>query len=281
MAKVFLYIPHPDDETLSMGLAATFYLSLGWEVHFVFMSPGGNTSARWKVADGYNCAEHGYVHHPVQEGYPADLTMDDIGEIRLNEGRSAVGAMGTVTGAGQVVVHQETGLPSTADTGYGGNDYLHPTNVDVAQEIMAGYVNANDSSTWHHTMSDLDRHPDHACLGHALRNLKNDSGYSAKLPGAHFFVSRLYWSTTNYPDIAAKPGYSWVSSMIKSNNSTLYPTRMTQYANVLRNRVAPMYYAWNPAAMSLAIGRHSVNGQFRDNGLLPGSTTAIDNKWHL
>jgi LmbE family N-acetylglucosaminyl deacetylase len=280
MTSVYLYIPHPDDETLSMGLAATFYLNLGYDVHFVFMSPGGTTSARWKVADGYSCLEHGYVHHPAQEGYPADLTMDDIGAIRLKEGRSAVGAMGTVTGSGQVFVHQETALPGIPDA-YGGSDYLNPTNVDVAQAIIKGYVDANDSSTFHHTMSDLDRHPDHACCGHALRNLKNDPVYSTKLSGSRFFISRLYWSPTDYPDIAAKSGYAWVSSTIKNNNSALYSARMAQYGTVLRNRVGPAYSAWNPAALSLAIGWHSVSGQFQDNGLVPGSTVAIDNKWHL
>jgi LmbE family N-acetylglucosaminyl deacetylase len=278
MTSVFLYIPHPDDETLSMGLTATFYLNLGYDVHFVFMSPGGTTSARNAIVDGFNCGVHGYVHHPTQEGYPADLTEDDIGAIRLKEGRSAVGAMGTVSGAGQVFVHQETSL---GQGGFGGDDYRNPTNVDAVQAIIKGYIDASDSSTFHHTMSDLDRHPDHACLGHALRNLKNDPAYTVKLAGSRFFVSRLYWNLTAYPDIAAKPGYSWVSSTIKNNNSTLYPTRMAEYGKVLRNRVAPMYSAWNPAALSLAIGWHSVSGQFQSNGLVPGSTVAIDNKWHL
>lgn len=281
MTSVYLYIPHPDDETLSMGLAATFYLNLGWDVHFVFMSAGGNTGARNTIMDGHDCPTHGYTHHPVQEGYSPNLTMDDIGVIRLNEGRSAAGAMGTVSNAGTVYVHQENGLPYTADTGYGGTDWQNPTNVDVAQAIIKGYVDANDSSTWHHTMSDLDRHPDHACIGRALRNLKNDPAYSTKLSGAHFFISRLYWSPTDYPDIAAKSGYAWFSSLIKSNNLALYSARMAEYSSVLRNRVGPMYYAWNPAAWSLAIGAHSVSGQFVSNGLVPGSTVAIDNKWHL
>lgn len=276
MPKVYLYIPHPDDETLSMSLAAIFYLNLGYEVHFVFMSPGGATQQHEKLSDGYNCPFHGYVHNCAEEGYPADLTLDDIGAIRLKEGVSAAGAMGTVSGTGRVYVHQATGLEAYA---YGGSDWQNPTNVDVAQEIIAGYVNANDSSTFHHTMSDLDRHPDHACIGRALRNLKNDPGYSAKLPGARFFVSRLYWAL---PDIAAKPGYSWVTATIGSGRTAAdYTAKMTEYSHVLRTRVGPMYYAWNPAALSLAIGAHSVAGQFQSNGLVPGSTVSIDNKWHL
>jgi LmbE family N-acetylglucosaminyl deacetylase len=282
MSTVFLYTPHPDDETLSMGLAATYYLSLGYEVHFVFMSPGGSTSARDKVNNGYNCQFHGHVHNCAQEGYPADLTMDQVGVIRLNEGKSAVGAMGTVSNAGQVIVHEEKAFSTYPDFAYfGGTDWQNPINVDVVQAIMKGYIDAYPGSI-HHTMSDLDRHADHACLGHALRNLKNDPAYSAKLAGSRFFISRLYWSTTDYPDIAAKPGYTWVSSMIKSGRTTAdYSAKMAECTAVLRNRVGPMYYAWNPAAMSLAIGAHSVQGQFESNGLVPGSTVAIDNKWHL
>lgn len=282
MASVFLYTPHPDDETLSMGLAAVYYLSLGYEVHFVYMSPGGSTSARDKVNNGYNCQFHGHVHNCTQEGYPADLTMDQVGAIRLNEGRSAVGAMGTVSNAGQVIVHQETAFSTYPDFAYfGGHDWQNPINVDVTQAIMKGYIDTHPGSI-HHTMSDLDRHPDHACLGRALRGLKNDPVYQTTLAGSRFFVSRLYWSAVDYPDIAAKAGYTWVSSTIKSGRTTAdYTAKMAEYSAVLRNRVGPMYYTWNPAAMSLAIGAHSVRGQFESNGLVPGSTVAIDNKWHL
>jgi LmbE family N-acetylglucosaminyl deacetylase len=176
MASVFLYTPHPDDETLSMGLAAVYYLSLGYEVHFVYMSPGGSTSARDKVNNGYNCQFHGHVHNCAQEGYPADLTMDQVGAIRLNEGRSAVGAMGTVSNAGQVIVHQETAFSTYPDFAYfGGHDWQNPINVDVTQAIMKGYIDTHPGSV-HHTMSDLDRHPDHACLGPRAARIEERPG---------------------------------------------------------------------------------------------------------
>lgn len=276
---VYLYIPHPDDESLSMSTAALFYLFLGYDVHFVFMSPGTATQEHFKLSDGYNCPFHGYVHNCAQEQYPADLTIDDIGAIRLKEGASAAGAMGTITGAGRVFVHVAQGLEALY---WGGTDWQNPDNVDVAKNIIKGFVDQADSSTFHHAISDRDRSADHACIGRAMRELTTDPAYAAKLSGTRFFISRLYWSATAYPDIAAKPGYSWVSTSMKAGRTAAEYTAMkAEIDAILRNRVGPMYTAWNPAALALAIGGHSVYNQFQSNGLVPGSTVAIDNKWHL
>jgi len=270
MTDVYLYIPHPDDETLSMGLAATYYLSLGLTVHFVFMSRGPVTMASTGLDGARFCNPHQYTHDPANEHFanPA-MTEDDIAAVRIAEGVSAAGAMGTVNGAGPVYIHE-----GSLGYKFGGDDWQNPTGVPEAQAIMAALVDAGGNS-FHHTMSDTDRHPDHACLGHALRNLKNDPVYGPRLTGSRFFVSRLYWNYTKYPDVAQQAGLNWVSRSISNG-------RLPEYVDVLRKRVGPVYGAWNPAGNTYAVGWHQVQNQFIQNGLMPPtSTVGIDNLWHL
>lgn len=276
MPSVVIFAPHPDDETLSMGYAMVWYLAAGYSVHLVSMNRGGNGGPLDQINGTAPCVMHGYTHNPAQEGY-APLTPEAIGAARLLEARAALGAMATVTPYGTVpatgkVFHHEGGLPD----GFGGTYGQPPTQagIDAAQEVIAKFV-AEVPGAFYHTMSPTDAHPDHAACGKALRNLKNQAG-SGVGAGSRFFVSRLYWGPTEQqpnnpprtPELVAE-GPEWFTAVPS--------TKRDEVVSVLKNRVAPVFKAWNPSAGSYGFGQHEVLNQFINNF---GPNASVANLWH-
>lgn len=292
MAHYMFFEPHPDDATLSMGLAITTFTAGGGDTHVVGMSKGAVTPASIKLDGGAVCGYDGYTHNPTQEFYTVP-TQDQIGDLRVSEGKSAAGAMAMiapspgVSPAGTVTYHEgidgtgyladlygsqgTTTIPGLACTQEG---------VDAAQAVIKWYVD-NYSNTYFYAMSPTDDHPDHAACGQALRNLKNDtvnicpsSGltYAATLANARFFVSKLYWAgpggSPPYPtDVAAQPDLQWFSA----------GSRKADYDAHLRNHVIRCFSAWDPNGGSFAIGYHQVVNQFLT---CFGPTVTIANLWH-
>jgi LmbE family N-acetylglucosaminyl deacetylase len=264
--RAVFYAPHPDDETLSMGLAMVTLIALGYDVHLVSMTRGGGGGPLGSFNGNNPCnwTDHPYTHNPSREGYAA-LDPTSLGAARLLEARNALGAMATVTPSAGVtlgnVYHHEGGLPD----GFGTTS---ATAVADAQAVIAEWV-TDVPNAFHYTMSPTDDHPDHAACGQALRNLK---GSDPSLANARFFVSRLYWAASQpngqYPaDVAAQPDLAWFSA----------GARKSEFDAILRNRVVKAFSAWAPAAGSFAIGYHQVAGQFASNF---GSGVSIGNLWH-
>src|SRR5690242_12985959 len=135
MGTVVIFSPHPDDETLSMGLAMVHYLAAGWDVHLVSMTRGeaGGPIGSFNGNNACNWVNHPWTHNPAQEGY-APITPTTLGAARLLEARSALGAAATVTpnsgvAATGTVYHHEGNLPD----GFGTTS---PTAVVDAQAII-------------------------------------------------------------------------------------------------------------------------------------------------
>jgi len=263
MPRAIFYSPHPDDETLSMGLAMVTYIASGYDVHLVSMNRGGNGGPLGSFNGTSPCVWHGYTHNPGREGYPLQDT-DSLGLSRLEEARAALGAMATVPPSSGVtlgnVYHHDANLPNA----FGST----PTGVADAQAVIADFI-SNYPNSFHYTMSPTDDHPDHAACGTALRNLKTGN---AALANARFFVSRLYWAISQPdgqypPDVWAQPDLSW------------FPinSRKSEFDGILRNRVVKPFAAWNPVAGSYAIGYHQVVSQFNNNF---GPSASIANLWH-
>lgn len=270
------YIPHPDDETLSMGLHIIHQIAAGNPVHLVFMSRGANTGAL-NVLRGTNgvspvsCGFHGWTHNPVREGYADELDGIDIAQSRIHEGRSAFGLMGTMPAMGGVTPGTLTWSESGLADGFGG--VLPPTQaaVDAVKGVIQDHM-AMFPSAFHYTMSASDQQPDHAACGKALRQLKDTE---PSLANAKFFVSRLYWASSNggdYPDYVEAEALNGPIGSDGKPTSTLQwydsvdvGNRYAELCGFLRTRVVPVYGAWNPAEGCLGIGRHSVNGQFNSN----------------
>jgi LmbE family N-acetylglucosaminyl deacetylase len=204
MGRVFFYSPHPDDETLSMGLAMLYYIAAGFDVHLVSMNNGGALGVANTLNGAVNgtpavCsvpADHPYIHNPAREGY-APLTAQTIGDARILEARAALGAMSMVPptpGVTGTVTHHIANLPDF----YGNPGSTSSTapvtaeGIAAAKAVILPFVQDYPNS-FHYTMSESDHHPDHAACGHALREIKAEN--PTLLGAPRFFVSRLYWVT--------------------------------------------------------------------------------------
>jgi LmbE family N-acetylglucosaminyl deacetylase len=268
MNAVVLFEPHADDFLLSMGLAAAHYLGAGWKVHLVTMTAGGSGGVLDDLAGDVVCGSHGYRHNPSKEGYTAP-TEADFSALRLRESRAALGTIAAAVN-GADVEHHTGGLPD----GFGGTWGSPPTaaGIAAAKDVIKYYVDTYaNGTTFFHTMSPTDNHPDHASCGQALRELKNDPAYSYTLSGSRFFVSRLYW---NDADVIAE-------------GTTTFPataSRKAEYDKAVRV-AAKAYAAWQPPE-ALAVGYHQVINQFYANGLdsqgnwTPSNSVVIENRWH-
>jgi LmbE family N-acetylglucosaminyl deacetylase len=295
MARVIFYAPHPDDETLSMGLAMLYYIANGFDVHLVSMTNGdalGVANTLNGAADGSPIAcstpaDHPYVHAPDREQYAA-LTTDAIGVARLAEARSVLGAMAMIP-----VIAGSNGVPITPGQVFHHYGGLHdgfgapgqgsstapvtPEGIAAAKEVMLPFVQ-DYSNTFHYTMSPADHHHDHAACGLALREIKTENPSLLGTP--MFFISRLYWAVTNglyAADLRAAAGgtpdnpngsIGWFSYAGANYNA---------YVNHLRNKVIGRYRTWNPAAGSYGVGYHQVAAQFESNF---AAGVAVANLWH-
>lgn len=269
MNDVFLIEPHADDFLLSMGLAAAHYLGAGYTVHLLTMSPSGSGGVLDDLAGDVVCGSHGYRHNPAKEGYTAPLE-DEFHNLRLAESRAAFGTLAAAVNGSGPIEHFDGGLP----TGFGGPAGGPPTSAGIAaaKDVIKHYVDTYaNGTTFFHTMSPTDNHPDHAACGAALRELKQEPAYSYTLGGSRFFVSRLYW---NDADVIAE-------------GTTTFPataSRKAEYDKAVRI-AAKAYAAWQPPH-SLAVGYHQVINQFYSNGLdsqgnwTPSNSVTIENRWH-
>jgi len=291
MGRVFFYSPHPDDETLSMGLAMLHYIANGFEVHLVSMTPGD------AVGSGYflngqtptgtpvvcpTPADHPWTHSPEREGY-APLTTEAVGAARLLEARSALGVMAMVPPIPDAngnpitpgtVVHHYGGLHDGFGNPASGSSTADVTRegIDAAKAVMLPFITDYPNS-FHYTMSDADHHKDHKACGVALREIKAEN--PTLLGGPRFFVSRLYWATS-------QPDGKYQQDLLDAANGTLawfnaYGSHYTAYVDHLRNRVIKAYRAWAPAAGAYGIGYHQVRSQFEANF---GVNASVANLWH-
>ena len=302
--RVIFYSPHPDDETLSMGIAMLYYIAAGVETHLVSITNGSAVGVSYTL-NGINpttnavvpCTlgvDHPFIHDPVREGYlfpppvgddPPCTSISDVmvGDIRNKEARAALGMMSQIApntpGVYASVTHHTENLPGDfAGTSPSSTSPPSEAGIQMAYDIIKRYVDEYPNS-FHFTMSETDDHHDHAACGIALRRLKNDTTnfvpwntsmtYATALSGARFFVSKLYWQNNyaNGQDVIPF-GPSWFP----------YGPRYNDYVSWLRNQVVPVYKAWNPSAGAYGVGYHQVSSQFVNNF---APTVNPANLWHL
>lgn len=295
MSRFFFYSPHPDDETLSMGLAMLHYLANAHEVHLVSVTNGSalgvcntlNGSSDAGVAVACSISDHPYIHNPVREGYPlvspaVRLTVADIGALRNEEARSALSMMAMVPpvipGVVGAIAHHVENLPGDF-AGEPGSSSTSPPTLDgiaAAKAVILPYVQ-NYPNSFHYTMSPADHHHDHAACGLALKEIKAENPTLLGTP--RYFVSRLYWALSQpdghyQQDLIDEATHLGVNTLAWFNYAG---AKYTDYCNWLRGQVVPTYRAWSPAAGAYGIGYHQVASQFNNNF---GPTASIANLWH-
>jgi LmbE family N-acetylglucosaminyl deacetylase len=265
MSVVFVS-PHIDDETISGGVLNTFYASHGHNVVIAYMNRGGNGGPSGQLSGTQPCVRHGRTHDPVREFY-SQQTMPflpaDIGNLRIAEGRSIVGALDTMpplvqNGSGMItpgaVNLAEGNLPDL----FGGAAGQPPTEegIDAAYDVIVSLANQTPNSIFI-TMSEHDPHPDHAACGIALRRAINEGVVGS---AARFVVTPNLWDTTT--------AYPANRALVYAHNPTwfdpgmYFPAARTPIREFARNTLAPIYDSWNPAGGSYAVGYHQVYAQF-------------------
>lgn len=135
------YIPHPDDETLSMGGSILEHLALNKEVVVVLLSKGRAS----KVIKSVN-------KKLIKADLPG-ITIEDFGEARVREFTKAMEAIG---------INEENYYVYDVEDGQFTPEEVAP----IIMEFEEKYPGA-----LHNTMSYRDSHKDHASTGKALRKL--------------------------------------------------------------------------------------------------------------
>lgn len=138
------YVPHPDDETLSMGPSILYNIDQGKEVIVVLLSKGRASKVFYSVNKRLE-----------KEQYPA-ITLEQFGESRVAEFRKAAATLG---------VQEENIYVYDVEDGAFTVEEVMP----IIESFSKKYPGA-----LHNVMSYNDTHRDHATTGEALRNLLKD-----------------------------------------------------------------------------------------------------------
>lgn len=163
---VVYYVPHPDDESLSMGTAIRADIEDGREVYVVMLTHGRKSSTRTKVNQKL-----------IAEGY-SPLTVEEFGNARINEVRLAVQRLG-VPEEHLIIKDQTDGFIRSEDV------YL------LAKEMRSKF-----GAIHHKTLSNspFERHPDHLAAASGIAQISRESGDPATFyEGSVFgYIAPLY-----------------------------------------------------------------------------------------
>lgn len=220
---------HPDDELLAMGVALAEHVAFGRDVHVLWLTDGGTTSARDALNGSSTSSWWGMLHHPAAEGY-ATLSEQDVADARIRESDNAVRLLAT---PGSVTVHRAH-LP---DGVYSQSD-AQAAIVAVADLIAPGA--AVHIKTHSHL---VDNHPDHLAAGNAAKAL--NAADPTRYPAVRYYVLSTYWADARLSQVA---------------DSYDLPTDAGITQRV-RN-ACRAYGAWAPQQGLFAVGMHSVSGLF-------------------
>ncbi len=184
--KAVFYVPHPDDETLSMGVAIVNHLFAGNDVYVVLLTHGRASNA-FNVLNGTaNCAWHCKTHNPEAEGY-SSFDRTEFGFARIREFVEAVKALG-VPESNMEIHNLEDGQVT----------------VDQVKAVIRTWE-IRFPGIKHKTMTYHDDHPDHANAGRALLELYN----AGIVSDARFYIKRTQYDQTGgafeYCDLSYHP----------------------------------------------------------------------------
>jgi hypothetical protein len=166
------FIPHQDDETLSMGVAITQHLDAGREVIAVLYTDGAGSVAQ-KILNGEaGSSWWGGTHNPVTEGYnPID--NQKFSEARINELKSALMQLG--------VKAENIHIRNLASDGTLTLDEVKSLVLEYAQNYPGASFKA---------MSQHDGSLSHSLSGQALVDLYNQTAVT----DVRLYVSRNDWT---------------------------------------------------------------------------------------
>jgi LmbE family N-acetylglucosaminyl deacetylase len=165
------YIPHPDDETLSMGVAIANSVYNGNEVHLILLSDGNDSKARATINRDLLCRLHKKHLNSVKSGY-ATLSCEKFGKSRLKEFINASIDLG--------VKKKNINICNFPNEEFTGMDI-----ANIILEYNKMYPGAN-----HNTTSFYDDHKTHKKMGATLLRLYNNG----EISHVRLFISPNKWS---------------------------------------------------------------------------------------
>lgn len=231
MVHTLFVAAHPDDETLSMGVAIAEHVAAGQDVHVLWLT-SGTASGVINQLNGTSVGSWwGLPHDPAAEGYQP-LTPLSLGLARIAEATAAVRCL--ATGLPGTLTTHEAGLPDGA-----------VTEADAAAAILsvADAIAPNDPVRIKTHSHLVDNHPDHLAIGAAAKQLKVDD--PDRFGDLRHYVLPPYWTDARLSQVSE----AWD-----------HPTDAGITRRV-RNGIRA-YGAWQPEAGAYAIGWHSVPTYF-------------------
>ncbi|SDQ10750.1 PIG-L family deacetylase [Quadrisphaera sp. DSM 44207] len=226
---VVFWVPHADDETLSMGLDLCAELAGGRAAVVVLVTRAASPSMLALLNGEAPDPVSDTRHDPVLESYlgplvDGRLTPDAVAEAREREFRSACGVYNAFGGGRlSAVVHRP----------------LEAVTVEGVRQLVLD-VAARHPGAAHRTMSWTDPHPDHAACGRALRELRAEGA----VDDVRWYVKRGAEDATVAERLRLRP----VDAVAGA-------------ADAVR-RAAECYRGWNPAAGAYGFGYRSVPASF-------------------
>lgn len=163
------YVPHPDDETLSMGPSILHNISLEKDVVVVLLSKGRASKVFYSVNKKLE-----------KENLPL-ITLEAFGEARVAEFREAVAMLG---------VQENNVFVYDVEDG----DFTVEEIIPIIEEFEQKYPGA-----LHNVMSYKDKHSDHASTGKALQALLKDKKVENGLYHVPIQRHRKMYSRGSYP----------------------------------------------------------------------------------
>jgi N-acetylmuramoyl-L-alanine amidase len=238
---IIYFVPHQDDEILSLGIDIRNEISLGRNVQIVLVTDGENSGARDILNGQYDsesplpslagekvyCSWHHTYHDPVAEHFQTQhLTFEQFSNLRTDEFKRALKGLG---------VHDDQIHIEALHA-----DNINIDNVDrIVKKYLALYPNADVRS-----LSWFDGHPTHSLIGQTILSLQH-TGFIERYQ-AKYLLS--VYTDRFYP----------VEKPIQSQKEVMEnPADLSNLVDA-----ANEYKRYDPQHGFYAIGYHSVDGQF-------------------
>lgn len=226
--KTILYfVPHQDDELLSMGADICNNVLRGHKVHVILCTDGSKSSVKATLANGKGCSRH-------QGKHEYELTDEEFIKTRDSEFFDSCRAMGVP----KINIH------ITRRRGVDGE-----LTVAQAEDIIKFYLILYGKSSTVCTLSYTNgssQHIDHQTLGRAANNMLK----RGMIQDLRFFVEPYH-----YDEIVEN------ARMIPIEPTFVKATARAQER--VRAAVAS-YSRWEPKKQRYAVGIHSVQKEFND-----------------
>lgn len=244
---IVFFVPHQDDETLTMGASIIEHDIAGRDVHVVLIGDGTATSARLKLCN--------QGHNQFCDSNPNAKKL--IGEARDKEFIEAVKDLGV----DRPNIHFE-------------NKQETKVTIGMIQAIIDKYVNQYGRNASYATMSWLDANSDHYNLGYALNSRCVTTGPASKrvppqLSDCRFYQSAVYHTATSTSFFKER-------DRVPTPPGGFYTADTSTKINRLKAAIAE-YRFTNLASGRYGVGYLSVPDQF---DYMLGSNTRLRSWWH-